>query len=346
MKASDVMTNEHYYFCKFPIGPDYLLTYHVLFPSFLLCDIVKTKQCSDGFCEFHQSYTEGSSIRGYEVDDIVWFGTKNVEESVKIFMPTAVPMTFGCESLEKGLIEAQFADGILGLSYKEENIITKMFQTGSIPHNAFSMCLTRENGILSIGGTSLLLTNDERSLDETENHNIMYRHLEEMAMVPLSQSHGYYSIQIEDFQIGGIQIKPSKEIFAMFNNGKGSIIDSGTSDTYLPKAIEMEFKKTWRKITSAKYTNGLKRFLYNEFLLLPNITFTLQNNYKWTIEPIQYMEPSDSSSWEVGKTKGFYNRLYVDEPVGAVLGANAMFGHDILFDLANHQIGIAKAVCE
>jgi len=47
--------------------------------------------------------------------------------------------------------------------------------------------------------------------------------------------------------------------------------------------------------------------------------------------------------WEKGKSLS--NRVYVEEQEGAVLGANAMFGHYILFDAQEHQIGIAKAKC-
>jgi hypothetical protein len=49
------------------------------------------------------------------------------------------------------------------------------------------------------------------------------------------------------------------------------------------------------------------------------------------------------SAWDGRIT--FRNRLYVDEPEGAVLGSNAMIGHDILFDLEGQTLGIAGANC-
>jgi len=39
--------------------------------------------------------------------------------------------------------------------------------------------------------------------------------------------------------------------------------------------------------------------------------------------------------------KSFINRMYLDEPNGAVLGINAMLGHDIYFDIENQRIGIS-----
>lgn len=46
----------------------------------------------------------------------------------------------------------------------------------------------------------------------------------------------------------------------------------------------------------------------------------------------------------IGK-RGFTSRIYVDEPHGAVLGANMMMDHDVYFDIANRRLGVARAEC-
>lgn len=71
------------------------------------------------------------------------------------------------------------------------------------------------------------------------------------------------------------------------------------------------------------------------------------------MEPMSYMEgvPTEEHNgplrtvipWQ--GTMELTNRIYLDEPEGAVLGANAMFGYDILFDVQNKRIGLAKADC-
>lgn len=282
---------------------------------------------------------------------MIWFGTKNIEQSTKLHMHMAVPMTFGCQSHESGLIATQFADGIMGLSYKEDTIISKMYQDGLIANHAFSLCLTKTDGILSFGGTSLLYHHDND--DETERSKHIYndddrnspRHLEKMKMVPLVQSHGYYTIHIKDFQVGGISLKTKEQIMTIFNDGKGTIIDSGTSDTYLPAAINAEFQNVWTKLTNSNHNNNLATYTYADFQRLPNITLELEGDHQWTIQPVQYMEATDASSWIERNSRLFHNRLYVDEPKGAVLGANAMFNHDIVFDITNRMVGIAKADC-
>mmetsp|Transcript_6199 Transcript_6199/g.7850 ORF Transcript_6199/g.7850 Transcript_6199/m.7850 type:complete len:428 (+) Transcript_6199:242-1525(+) len=297
----------------------------------------RISKCRQNQCTFVQSFTEGSSMTGYEVEDIAWFGTESIEESTKVYMYMAVPITFGCQDSEKGLISNQYADGILGLIGLEDhnNIITKMFVDGTIPHHAFSLCLRRYDGILSIGGTSL--TN---------------RHLERMETIPLSKNNGYFSIDIQDFYIGGVPIKSKNEIPLIFNKGKGTILDSGTSDTYLPIAIANEFKRVWTEVTNGQsHSNFWKSFTLDEYKILPNITLTLQNGYQFVIQPSQYMEPDSdhdtTSSYETWNgQKRFACRIYLDEPIGCVLGANAMFDHDILFDLGKSMIGIARADCK
>ena len=46
------------------------------------------------------------------MEDICWLGTDNFEESIKLHMFLAVPLSFGCETEETGLIANQYADGM------------------------------------------------------------------------------------------------------------------------------------------------------------------------------------------------------------------------------------------
>jgi hypothetical protein len=291
-------------------------------------------QCKNNQCTFHQSYTEGSSMTGYEVEDITWLGTHNVQQSIKQYMPKlAVPMTFGCQSSEKGLIASQYADGIMGLSNAYEypsddevdkadkadksnkadnneggNIIRKMYDSHLIPSHAFSMCLSRYEGILSLGGTSLKLWYPNANDVGKNRHK--RKHSEVMKTVPISKNSGYYSIAITDFHIGGLPIPmPTSKytqskytIDKLFNSGKGTIVDSGTSDTYLPKQIATQIKQVWKTFTKngqgqsqgrgRGHTNQLTQYTFQEFQMLPNITFTLEGNHQWTIQPSELMEPA------------------------------------------------------
>lgn len=60
-------------------------------------------------CSWRSAFTEGSSVRGFEVEDLVWIGTDNLEGSIKVHMQAAVPFSFGCSTIETGLIANQVA---------------------------------------------------------------------------------------------------------------------------------------------------------------------------------------------------------------------------------------------
>ena len=167
-------------------------------------------------CNFMLSYSEGSSIRGFELEDIVWLGTDNYEQSVKVHMQKAVPLSFGCESHETGIVADQYADGIMGLiseSHKQDNIVDVMYRTGVIPNYAFSMCLTKTAGVLSLGGTALF-----------------EHHLEPMRMIPLTSSQ-YYTVSVKALYVGDVKIESKlvPDLVEMsFNEGRGAVVDSGT----------------------------------------------------------------------------------------------------------------------
>jgi len=120
-----------------------------------------------------------------------------------------------------------------------------------------------------------------------------------------------------------------------------------------------------------KYSNDVVSLTDEEFAKLPSFKIILQGestygqDVEWMIRPESYFEPNPTASrnkerinflrgnqrvakderfrWK-GK-RSFTNRIYVDELNGAVLGANSMIDHHILFDVGNHRIGIAPADC-
>lgn len=57
------------------------------------------------------------------------------------------------------------------------------------------------------------------------------------------------------------------------------------------------------------------------------------------IPATNYMEYSPS-------TNLFTSRLYFTETRGGVLGANAMQGHNVVFDWENSRVGFAESTCE
>jgi len=288
-----------------------------------------------------QRYTEGSKWSGHEGEDVVWFGSENKVESVEVDMQLAVFHAFGCQSKSEGLFNEQYADGILGLALDDRSLISATHKAGAIAINAFSLCFTPKGGTLSLGGTH-----------PTEHH------LEKMVMTPITRDHGLYSIEMESLEIADVvvtskEVKPS--LLRRINGGKsGCLFDSGTTDTFFPAMFSELMAHIAMNVTGGlmDFSIAMRRreFTFEEFQRLPDITMRFANDAILVLQPQYYMEdtPIDQitgvpQKWE-GR-KSLANRVYVEEQDGAVLGANAMFGHDILFDAQEHQIGIAKAKC-
>lgn len=352
-------------------------------PSFSTTDIVNTcsecqfhgmSTCNNNTCQFVQRYTEGSRIQAYEITDIMWLGTRDVLESMADpkYINTAVPFVFGCQTSEEGLFRSQYADGIFGTAMHQTTLIAAMYEAGAIPRHAFSLCLNYEGGTLSLGGTDLTLRNESTpSLSDTGNGTSLPSltgpyHLESMKYAPLAKNHGWYAVGVVSVHVGDILITTSETFLAAFNDMKGTIIDSGTTDSYLPKVIARPFVKAWENITGFVHSNKLERYTYSKFLKLPNITITVDGvdgaHIRWSAIPTNYMEemvlkrrkPGEKIAQQIRRVditkpwnggKSFTNRIYLDEPKGCVLGGNFMADHDILFDITNKRIGIAHAEC-
>lgn len=284
--------------------------------------------CYNDKCEIEQTYTEGSSWRAFEVKDEVSLGSEDEESSVREHETHAVPFVFGCQVSEEGLFKKQYADGIMGLSMYTLTLAKTFNQFhGSVPHESFSLCFNQVGGQLALGGT-------------------VQNHLTPMQFTPFAKKNTwYYLVTVKSIYVGSHKLPG---IFMQYMNEK-TIVDSGTTDTFLPVKIAKPFIKAWEGISGRRYTNNLQLYTYEQFEKLPIVTFELDGGLRWEVEPSKYMEDvSDNKSssqtrWH-GK-RGFISRIYVTEPKGAVLGSNAMMDHDVYFDVANRRLGVAKANC-
>jgi transcription elongation factor Elf1 len=294
------------------------------------CLLSKTNTCYNDRCEIEQSYTEGSSWRAFEVVDKVWLGTEDENASVEEHKSYAVPFTFGCQVAEEGLFKQQYADGIMGLSMYTQTLAGTFHQYNSIPHESFSLCFNKVGGYLALGGTA-------------QNH-----HLAPMQFTPFATKNTwYYSVTVNSVYVGSHKLPGV--LMQYMNEFKGTIVDSGTTDTFLPVKIAKPFVKAWQGISGKRYSNSLQLYTYEEFRQLPTITFELGGGLRWEVEPMNYMEDvSDNTRLSLtpwhGK-RGFISRMYVNEPKGAVLGSNAMMNHELYFDISNRRMGVAKASC-
>ena len=86
------------------------------------------------------------------------------------------------------------------------------------------------------------------------------------------------------------------------------------------------------QVTGKDYSNAVLRISKRDMLKLPVVTFVLQGGVGIAVKPEAYMEPNGSK-----ESDGYMPRIYLDEGSGAVIGANVMRDHDVLFDRHNKR---------
>jgi len=149
-------------------------------------------------------------------------------------------------------------------------------------------------------------------------------------------------------------------------NRGGVIVDSGTTDTYWNSGISKEFSRVFKEIAGIAHSNKALTLNKQQVAALPTILFQLYSDLETNshvddifktpglagamdskhptdvilaIPPSHYMEYNPD-------TKKYTSRFYPDEHGGSVLGANAMMGHDVFFDVDTKRIGWAESSCD
>eukprot|EP00588_Corethron_pennatum_P011356 CAMPEP_0194267118 /NCGR_PEP_ID=MMETSP0169-20130528/1762_1 /TAXON_ID=218684 /ORGANISM="Corethron pennatum, Strain L29A3" /LENGTH=1026 /DNA_ID=CAMNT_0039007927 /DNA_START=62 /DNA_END=3139 /DNA_ORIENTATION=- len=331
--------------------------------------------CSNKQCSFSQSYTEGSSWHAIQVMDKFYVGAIDNDPSLP-YSSLAFDFMFGCQKRETGLFITQLADGIMGMSADTSTLVKQLYDKKRIQHNMFSLCFGRadeysKEGVYS-GAMTIGASND-----------VWYT--SPMVYAASTKDSGWYTVYVEAIYLregvvngGGSATsdKKNQKILQInieqssVNSGKGVIVDSGTTDTYLSSRMSRPFKEAFKNIYGKDWSSGAKVLTQDELEKMPTILFQLKafnrddklldpkstpglvgnvpgidsdrshaNDVVVAMPPWHYMEYSSSS-------KKWTPRFYLDERSGGVLGANAMMGHEILFDWEHKRVGFAESNCD
>jgi hypothetical protein len=150
-------------------------------------------------------------------------------------------------------------DGIMGMSMFETTLAKQMYNKGRLEHNIFALCYRRELGSSKRGVSagSMTLGGVSNSLDSSP-----------MIFAKNMATVGFYTVYVKNIFIraGGGQsaMTPADDNYNVHrvplnvhkvNSGKGVIVDSGTTDTYLNKNMARSFNKMWRKVTGRDYAH-------------------------------------------------------------------------------------------
>ena len=266
----------------------------------------------------------------------------------------SIDFQFGCQDSETGLFRTQHVDGIMGMSASDDTLSHQLVLQNITQTKIFAMCFSVGGGILTLGGVDQTI--------HTPGTDIQY--------AKLMKPKGWFTVKLIDismraspsskyFSQGGhkkistensqYQKKTDFEIsiksdYAALNGKKGVIVDSGTTDTYLPLGIQNLFENLFRKISDGiHFSSSTVVLTQSQLDALPTIIYSLQGLDGFP--PIQIESLPSSYTESLGNGKYAF-RIYLTETNGGILGANVMNNNNVIFDIDNRRIGFAPSTCQ
>lgn len=292
-----------------------------------LCGSPACSCAAQGQCSYVRNYAEQSSSSGNLIQD-----------ELQLLGGTS-PVVFGCETLETGEIFSQEADGIMGLGNSEVSVINQLAGAGAI-EDVFSLCFggVEGNGALMLGDVP----------PATFNVDLQYTPLVFSAVHP-----HYYLAHLQNIAVGGT-ILPVDQ--GLYDIGYGTVLDSGTTFTYLPSQAYDQFHQhvsdfalshglqtipgpdprypdsCFGGAPDASHPDQLKEFFPTVDLYFEGTTFS--------IPPLNYlfMHTRESNAFCIG--------VFNNGGSGTLLGGITFRDTLIQYDRRNNRVGFGAAPCQ
>ncbi|XP_038972625.1 aspartic proteinase 39-like isoform X2 [Phoenix dactylifera] len=164
-------------------------------------------------CQYSVMYGDGSSTAGYFVTDVVEYNQVSGNHRTT---PANASVSFGCGAQQSGDLgsSSEALDGILGFGQSNSSMISQLAAAGRV-RKVFAHCLDTVKG----GGIFALGNVVEPKVKTT----------------PLIPNMPHYNVNLRAIEVAGAFLRLPTDLF---ENGdkKGTIIDSGTTLSYLPEA--------------------------------------------------------------------------------------------------------------
>lgn len=297
-------------------------------------NVVTCDKCLDGICiesnntcSVQTSYVEGSSWKGVEVEDYILTSLSRGNEERKKY-----PIKFTCMTSNEGEFKKQKADGIMGLSTKKASFWKQLYFQGAISTQQFSLCVRKFPyvplepkvqyvGAMTLGGVDSRLQSSPMGY---------------MDMIPDDDGRSLYFVKIRKIHLirkGGVRLaEPNRDItlssssivtvsddMGMMNANK-VIVDSGTTDTILPKDLLASLNEIWDDLMGMPFPTEPMEITAEELKTWPTILFQMKGSKSNNLltEQIDEENPQDllvafppSSYMRLDVSKKIYNPALV-----------------------------------
>lgn len=231
----------------------------------------------------------------------------------------------------------------MGMSAADDTLPFQLVAQGITKTRMFALCFKTGGGVLTLGGVDASLHSFSINSSSGSSKEVAKS---EPVFAKLTKARGWFTVKLLDMlvrspkeptvrkSVGGAQFK--------YNTGKGTIVDSGTTDTYLPTTLFNSFKTIFNAATGMLYSNKIIDLSAEQFAVLPTVIFVLEGKEDGSKIEIE-MPPS--SYMEAFKGNRYAARIYFTEASGVVLGANFMNRHNVIFDIDGMRVGFARSDC-
>lgn len=271
-------------------------------------------KCVGTKCAYSQTYVEGDYWVAYKVRD---------EMQLALNEPSfRADVDFGCIYEQNGVFNLQSSDGIMGFSKHPDSIFEQFYRRGVTKSRIFSQCLGAQGGMLTLGGVDLSINYGR----------VQYTPIRETG-------YQYWTVTLLSVEVGDAPLAIDNSVY---NKDRGCVFDSGTTFLYMPEAVREPFKAAWRTaVGNEQYPISGSYYTLSalDVARFPRICFRFLNDATVCMSPSMYFFRNSPHRY-AGTI------FFGDGAKSTIIGASALTGYNVIYDVDNARIGVAEANCE